>query len=80
MAAAPKQLTAEMAKVTAKVTPGQNSAWPVLLRFFALARRLSTGVGSGFLAKNCRAQPAAPPLCSACRWPARMARPAALMP
>ena len=56
MAAAPKQLMAEMPKMTANVMPTASRATPALWRFLALARMFSTGVGSGFRAKNCRAQ------------------------
>ena len=85
MAAAPKQLMAEMPKMIANVMPTASRATPALWRFLALARMFSTGVGSGFRAKNCRAQaeplpPAARAAFSACLWPSRTARPAALMP
>ena len=59
--AVPKQAMAVMPKRTAKVMPVASMATPALWRFFALVRRLSMGVGTGFFAKKLRAQPGIPP-------------------
>ena len=59
--AVPKQAMAVMPKRTAKVMPVASMATPALWRFFALVRRSSMGVGTGFFAKKLRAQPGIPP-------------------